>query len=225
MRDASQACQVAIVRSLPHLGLHDHHRCVPMLFKDNGSIMISRRRQQHMCFFGQYDVTVLGDRRIILPAKVRQQISDADEGTVWLARVPDVKALVICPDATWAQWRKTIKERFSFLNTPAGVRAYMAASEPTKWDKKGRISLPPPLSSYAAIDSYPSAVIVAMETYFELWSEQIFDKMVTESHGTIPSHMAPQENRRQSCKGENQRHGPPDQSSTSDAGDVTGERD
>ena len=185
--------------------------------------MTVRDRKQHIRFFGQYEVTVLGDGRIILPAKVRQQLKHAGGKKIWLAKQPGVKALVICPNATWSQWSEDIKNRCTFLNTPAGARAYLAASEPTTWDQKGRINLPSRLISYAAIKSHSTAVIIGIDGYFELWQEKAFNEMVEDIDGTIRKSMRPHEDRPENSNHENRQPGTLDKIPTKEAADVNDE--
>jgi division/cell wall cluster transcriptional repressor MraZ len=131
-------------------------------------------------FYGKYEVTVLDDRRIILPAKIRQQIESRRTSKIWLGKLPGVSALVICPDTEWDQWIHNLTKQFSCLNTPEGIRTFMAPSEPVAWDSKGRIYIAVGLCKYASIKPEQGAVIIGMGCHFELWNKVAFDEITND---------------------------------------------
>lgn len=94
---------------------------------------------------------------------------------VWLCAVPGLKALIMCPDSHWGMWVKEAKRRFPCLRTQDGVRTYLAPAEQVSPDQRGRIAVPPHLRDYAELRAGRIAVVVGMETHFELWNRDALE--------------------------------------------------
>jgi len=129
-------------------------------------------------FNGQYDVSVLGDGRVRLPNEVVKQLGPQGGKWVWLATLPDLKALVICPERFWPDWVQWTTKRFTFLETEDGIRALRSTWVRRQWDRKNRILIPDTLMQYAAITIHGRVVLVAFKTHFELWDESSFKEHV-----------------------------------------------
>jgi DNA-binding transcriptional regulator/RsmH inhibitor MraZ len=144
------------------------------------------KRQQHsISFVGRYEVTVLTDRRIILPSDVIQQLKAYNIESVFVGRIPRSKAIVLCPENLWGHWVKKLKKSFPCLRTHNGAITFLIPWKPIGWDSKGRITLPRRARDYAGIKANETAIIVGTDYCFELWSEKEFNDRVRECEAAL----------------------------------------
>ena len=145
------------------------------------SVSSKVKRQQHfISFVGRYEVTVLSDRRIILPADVVRQLKNNRIDKVFLGRLPGLKALVFCPEKLWDSWISKIKKSFPCLRTHIGARSFLVPWQSVHWDMKGRLTLPRRARDYANIKANETAIIIGMDYCFELWSEKEYNEIINE---------------------------------------------
>jgi DNA-binding transcriptional regulator/RsmH inhibitor MraZ len=150
------------------------------------SVSSKAKRQQHsVSFVGRYEVTVLSDQRIILPADVIRQLKNYRIERVFLGRLPGLKALVFCPENLWDGWINKIKKSFPCLRTHIGARSFLIPWRTVHWDMKGRITLPRQARDYANIKANETAIIIGMDYRFELWSEKEFNDRVRECEAAL----------------------------------------
>lgn len=129
-------------------------------------------------FNGQYDVSVLSDGRVRLPDEVVKQLERRGVKAVWLATLPNLKALVICPERFWPRWVQQARHQFKFLETEDGIRAISSMWKRRTWDSKGRLLVPGALMQYAGIRPGGRVVLVPFRNYFELWEDGNFKELV-----------------------------------------------
>ena len=142
---------------------------------------IKSLKQQHsVSFIGKYEVTVLNDRRIILPADIIRQLEYNSLKKLLPSKLPMRKAIILCPEIFWGKWLKKIKKKFPCLEIQDGARTFLIPWQPTKWDNKGRISLPRRARDYAGIKANSTVIILGIDYYIELWPEEEFTKMTRE---------------------------------------------
>ena len=147
---------------------------------------IKSRKQQHsFSFIGKYEVTVLTDNRIILPADVVRQLRDHGSEKVFPSKLPGSRALVLCPENLWDYWVKKLKKSFPCLKTYNGARTFLVPWQPVGWDTKGRITLPRRAREYAGIKADDTAIIMGMDYCFELWPEKEFNKIIQECEAAL----------------------------------------
>ena len=129
-------------------------------------------------FMGEYNHTIDTKGRMIIPAKIREQLGD-------LCIVP--KGLDNCLAIyTEEAWKKISTALQSQSSTKASVRAlkrfvFGSAAE-LEYDKQGRVLIPVPLREYASLDK--QAVIVGAGDHVEIWSREkydFYDEQVAES--------------------------------------------
>ena len=153
---------------------------------------LKAKKQQHsISFVGRYEVTVLTDRRIILPVDVIRQLRDHDTERVFPGRLPGSRALVLCPENLWGRWVIKLKKSFPCLETQDGARAFLIPWRPIGWDTKGRITLPRRAREYAGIKADETAIIMGTDYCFELWSEKEFNEIIQECEAALHKSVQP----------------------------------
>jgi DNA-binding transcriptional regulator/RsmH inhibitor MraZ len=140
----------------------------------------ARKRRYSIPFFGIYEVTVLSDRRIILPAGVMRQFKDRGIEEVLSGKYPARKALILCPETLWSKWCDGLKRKFPCLRTHDGAKTFLIPWQPSNWDSKGRMSLPRQARDYAGIKANDTVILIGMNYYFELWAEEEFARITRE---------------------------------------------
>ena len=146
---------------------------------------LKAKKQRSISFVGRYEVTVLTDRRIILPADVIRQLIDHNVERVLPGRLPGSRALVLCPENLWGNWVKKLKKSFPCLRTHNGARTFLVPWQPVGWDTKGRITLPRRAREHAGIKADETVIIMGMDYCFELWPEKEFNKIMQECEATL----------------------------------------
>ena len=140
----------------------------------------AKKQQRSISFVGKYEVTVLTDRRIILPTNVRRQLRDHSIERLFPGKLPGLRALVLCPENLWSHWVNSLKKSFPCLGIRNGARTFFIPWQPVSWDTKGRITLSRRAREYAGIKANESAIIIGTDFWFELWSEIEFDEIIRE---------------------------------------------
>ena len=118
---------------------------------------------------GEYNHTIDTKGRMIIPAKIREQL-----GEVCIVTKGLDNCLAIY---TGEAWKKISTALQSQSSTKASVRAlkrfvFGSAAE-LEYDKQGRVLIPVPLREYASLDK--QAVIVGAGDHVEIWSREKYD--------------------------------------------------
>ena len=129
-------------------------------------------------FMGEYNHTIDTKGRMIIPAKIREQLGDLCIVTKGLDN-----CLAIYTKEAWKKISTALQLQSS---TKASVRAlkrfvFGSAAE-LEYDKQGRVLIPVPLREYASLDK--QAVIVGAGDHVEIWSREkydFYDEQVAES--------------------------------------------
>ena len=129
-------------------------------------------------FMGEYNHTIDTKGRMIIPAKIREQLGDLSIVTHGLDN-----CLAIYTEAAAKNISTALQSQSS---TTASVRAlkrfvFGSAAE-LEYDKQGRVLIPVPLREYASLDK--QAVIVGAGDHVEIWSREkydFYDEQVAES--------------------------------------------
>lgn len=145
----------------------------------------TKQQNPSISFVGNYEVTVLGDRRIILPADVIRQLRDHSTKSIFPGRLPGSRAIVLCPVNLWDHWTNKLKKKFPCLKNLSGARIYLVPWQPISWDSKGRITLPRRAREYAGIKAEETVIIMGTDYCFELWSEKEFNEILKECEAAL----------------------------------------
>ena len=147
--------------------------------------MKTKRKQISVSFVGKYELTVLSDSRVILPIDVIRQLKDQGIKKLLPARLPYLRALLLCPEIFWDRWRRTLIKRFPCLKTNNGARTFLIPWQPISWDSKGRISLQRRAREFAGIEPYQTVIILGNNYCFELWSEKKNNEITRECEDAL----------------------------------------
>jgi DNA-binding transcriptional regulator/RsmH inhibitor MraZ len=150
-----------------------------------------KKKPRPISFVGRYEVTVLTDRRIILPVNVIRQLKDHNAKKILPGKLPGSKAIVLCPENLWNHWVKKLKKSFPCLKTYNGARTFLVPWQPVGWDTKGRITLPRRAREHAGIKADETVIIMGMDYCFELWPEKEFNKIIQECEATLRKSVQP----------------------------------
>ena len=120
-------------------------------------------------FMGEYNHTIDTKGRMIIPAKIREQLGEVCIFTKGL-----YNCLAIYTEEAWKKISTALQSQSS---TKASVRAlkrfvFGSAAE-LEYDKQGRVLIPVPLREYASLDK--QAVIVGAGDHVEIWSREKYD--------------------------------------------------
>ena len=120
-------------------------------------------------FMGEYNHTIDTKGRMIIPAKIREQL-----GEVCIVTTGLDNCLAIYTEEAWKKISTALQSQSS---TKASVRAlkrfvFGSAAE-LEYDKQGRVLIPVPLREYASLDK--QAVIVGAGDHVEIWSREKYD--------------------------------------------------
>ena len=119
-------------------------------------------------FFGEYQYKVDEKGRLPLPPKFRREMRDGVILTKGIEKSIDVYPL--------AEWKRLADTLAAKVITPASLRrlnrAVFGSAFSVSFDGQGRITLPPPLRSYAEIGD--TVVVVGANARVELWNEELW---------------------------------------------------
>jgi MraZ protein len=116
--------------------------------------------------FGEFLIKLDDKGRVILPAKLRDQLHTG----AYLTRGQD-KCLFLFSSEQFVAYRERNREA-----APAGMpalafdRVFYSSVVTSKVDNQGRVTIPPKLRSYAALDR--ELAVVGLEERLEIWDAQ-----------------------------------------------------
>lgn len=130
---------------------------------------------------------MLGDGRLMLPAAVRHQLNDNRIQQLWISRVPDAKALVLCPPHQWNQWTAQQQKKYPYLSTTQASRTFWSHVDCKEWDKKGRLYLSTDIRQHAQLEPDQIAIIIGRNQFYEVWSATIYNVLEKKETALLPS--------------------------------------
>lgn len=120
--------------------------------------------------FGEFKSTLDTKGRMNFPAKLREQFGDS----FMISKTIGADCIKIYTNEDWTALAASIK--LLPQTKSASVQRFLFGSayqvEP---DKQGRISIPPPLRAYAALEN--ELVILCLDGRAEIWSRENWDKV------------------------------------------------
>ena len=124
-------------------------------------------------FMGEYNHTIDGKGRLIVPAKFREALGDVFVVTKGLDG-----CLFVYDKKSWEEF-ETKLQSLPLMNKEARkfVRFFQSGANEVEVDKQGRILLPVPLREYAALGK--DVVLIGMAGRVEIWSKERFDQEST----------------------------------------------
>lgn len=120
-----------------------------------------------MLFTGEYNHTIDAKGRLIVPAKLREQLGDVFTVTKGM----DGRCLAIYPADEWETFAG--KLRALPLNNPNSrkvIRYFTAGAVTCELDKQGRILIPSTLREFAQLEK--DVVLAGVMNCVEIWNKQ-----------------------------------------------------
>ncbi|OGE30271.1 division/cell wall cluster transcriptional repressor MraZ [Candidatus Daviesbacteria bacterium RIFCSPHIGHO2_02_FULL_36_13] len=129
-------------------------------------------------FLGEYKLKFTGKGRVILPKKMRDEITGRE---VVLSR--GFEECIFGYDLK--SWKIEAEKQFEISNTEERgrtLRRYMfSASVPVELDAQGRFVIPSALLTYAKVGR--EIVIIGAGDHFEIWNNKLWEKYLKEMEG------------------------------------------
>lgn len=116
-------------------------------------------------FTGEYQHTLDGKGRVIIPSRLRDGLGD----TFVITRGLD-QCLFVYPSAEWVRLEQKMKQLpFTKKDSRAFSRLFFSGAMEVEADKQGRVLIPQNLREYAGIEK--EVMFIGVSNRVELWSE------------------------------------------------------
>ncbi len=139
---------------------------------------MAAQKEDDLVFLGEYQTKFTGKGRVILPRKMREEISDK---AIVLSR--GFEGCIFGYDM--ASWAKEAEKQLEVSNTEERaryLRRYMfSASVSVELDSQGRFVIPSVLLKYAKLGR--DIVIIGAGDHFEIWNEGEWSKQLKKMEG------------------------------------------
>ena len=130
-------------------------------------------------FLGEHQRSLDAKGRVILPARVREQL----EGGAVMAKSLD-GCLAVYPDDEFASLADKLREaRMRGGKVRQAARTFFAGAVEVAADKQGRVAIPPNLREYAGLDR--DVTVVGNLSHVEIWDTQRFREQDREGTAAI----------------------------------------
>ena len=136
-------------------------------------------------FMGEYNHTIDGKGRLIIPSKFRESLGELFVVTKGLDG-----CLFVYDEQEWNRFEEKLKS-LPLTNKDARqfVRFFLAGAAEVEVDKQGRILLPANLREYAGMEK--DVVLVGVASRVEIWSKERWEGAAAyEDMDEIAEHMA-----------------------------------
>lgn len=132
-------------------------------------------------FMGEYNHTIDAKGRLIIPAKIREQLGEHCVLTKGLDN-----CITIYTESSWIELSKALQSlSTNKANARAVKRFYFGSAAELEFDKQGRILVPNPLREHAELQK--DVVIIGTGDHVEIWSRHRYDKYNDEVSDSIES--------------------------------------
>lgn len=132
-------------------------------------------------FMGEYNHTIDAKGRLIIPAKIREQLGEHCVLTKGLDN-----CITIYTESSWVELSKALQSlSTNKANARAVKRFYFGSAAELEFDKQGRILVPNPLREHAELEK--DVVIIGTGDHVEIWSRHRYDKYNDEVSDSIES--------------------------------------
>lgn len=132
-------------------------------------------------FMGEYNHTIDAKGRLIIPAKIREQLGEHCVLTKGLDN-----CITIYTESSWIELSKALQSlSTNKANARAVKRFYFGSAAELEFDKQGRILVPNPLREHAELEK--DVVIIGTGDHVEIWSRHRYDKYNDEVSDSIES--------------------------------------
>ncbi len=126
-------------------------------------------------FTGEYQHTLDGKGRVIIPSKLREGLGDRFVVTRGLD-----KCLFVYPNSEWVRLEQKLKQLpFTKSDSRAFTRFFFSGAMEVEADKQGRILIPNNLREYAGIEK--EVMFIGVSNRVEVWNEESWKNYFVEA--------------------------------------------
>ncbi|HZK25290.1 MAG TPA: division/cell wall cluster transcriptional repressor MraZ [Oscillospiraceae bacterium] len=126
-------------------------------------------------FMGEYQHTVDGKGRLIMPAKFREELGDS----FVLTRGLD-NCLFVYPLQEWTALEQKLKNLpFTRSDARAFTRFFFSGAAECELDKQGRVLIPTNLRNHAKLQK--DVVVIGVSSRVEIWSQEVWQRYSEET--------------------------------------------
>jgi len=130
-------------------------------------------------FMGEFQHNIDIKGRMIVPAKFREGLGNSFVVTRGLDQ-----CLFIYPMEEWAEVEGKLKKLpLTKKDARAFTRFFFSGAVECEVDKQGRINIPQPLRTYAALEK--ECVVIGVSNRVELWSKTIWEDYFNDSEASF----------------------------------------
>ncbi|WP_026503941.1 division/cell wall cluster transcriptional repressor MraZ [Butyrivibrio sp. NC3005] len=130
---------------------------------------------------GEYSHSIDAKSRLIIPAKIRDEIGDRFA----LTRGQD-GCLLLYPESEWEEFVMKLQKLPSSKPQVRTIRRfYIGGAMESEFDKQGRILIPANLLEYAGIGKEEEAIVVGVGSHVEIWSAKKWSEDSFDDIGAI----------------------------------------
>lgn len=148
-----------------------------ILYND-GTKWISVGKSGDNMFMGQYSHTIDEKGRIIIPAKIRN-----DLGNNFIVTRGLDGCLFIYSNTEWTNIINKYKELPDSKDKRSFMRVFLSGATVCEYDKQGRINIPQSLIDYANLTK--ECMIVGVFDRLEIWSKENWDNFIKNNSANL----------------------------------------
>ena len=148
-----------------------------ILYND-GTEWISVGKSGDNMFMGQYSHTIDEKGRIIIPAKIRN-----DLGNNFIVTRGLDGCLFIYSNTEWTNIINKYKELPDSKDKRSFMRVFLSGATVCEYDKQGRINIPQSLIDYANLTK--ECMIVGVFDRLEIWSKENWDNFIKNNSANL----------------------------------------
>ncbi len=127
-------------------------------------------------FTGEYQHTLDGKGRVIIPSRLRDGLGDSFVVTRGLDQ-----CLFVYPNSEWVRLEQKLKQLpFTKSDSRAFTRMFFSGAMEVETDKQGRVLIPQNLREYARIDK--DVMIIGVSNRVEIWNEAAWKDYFSEAN-------------------------------------------
>ncbi|MBD8496756.1 MULTISPECIES: division/cell wall cluster transcriptional repressor MraZ [Paenibacillus] len=126
-------------------------------------------------FMGEYQHSIDDKGRLIIPAKLRDNL-----GTTFVLTRGLDQCLFVYPMDQWKQLEHKLQALpLMKADARAFTRFFFSGASECEWDKQGRVNIPNHLREYAKLEK--ECMVIGVQNRVEVWSKEAWEHYVNES--------------------------------------------
>ena len=129
-------------------------------------------------FMGEYHHSIDEKGRLIIPSKIREELTDefivtrGIDNCLFVYKTEDFKDLI-----------RKYKELPNTKNTRNFMRFFLSGATISDFDKQGRVNISLPLINYASLEK--DCVIIGVNDHLEVWSKNNWNTFIEENEADL----------------------------------------